>query len=177
MVYQLQAVNDFVCEWDVEFLNILYDYKLEETFNKDVKKIFMHLFIRELNKKLSNSNFYLYYNPELCDNCGFKDMYPKFKAFLEKLCVKMGKMTNRVIKLNLPVPESSVEFNKLDGEIQDTLLLAGQPPNVKLLRKFLKTHSMKDLYKNLHYPSATVSKPATYYVPKERLSYQNVIHD
>jgi hypothetical protein len=156
MLHSFESIDFFLYSIETEIINSLYEYKLLEKFDKNTKKIFFFLFVKNFTEKIktSSESHIFYYDKNLSDSHELFNYYSKIDVqnFIEKILNKMKKMTNKIIflKQKTTLPETSF-ISELDGSVVDELMLLQQkkPANPKELKSFLKENNLKDLFSSL----------------------------
>lgn len=156
MIHEFISIDQFITSFEPKLMNLLYDYNLLDKFNLDVKKVILHLFVLNFNNKITNRKLLFYHNHILADNHELLKYYNKDKLniFINKVCAKLKKTTNRLFFITNKKPIPSWDFfDKLDGEIQDEIILLrnNENPDPKKLKEFLHTCKLEDLFDNLNH--------------------------
>jgi hypothetical protein len=154
MTYDFKSIDQIISDLETHLINTLFDYNLLSKFDINVKKIMMYFLIQSINDNLHNHNLFIFHNHSLNPNHELFNHYPKDKIdiFINKICVKLKKTTNRVffIKNNTTIP-STGKLDELDGSVLDEVILLNneKEPDRKKLKFFLQKHNLKDMFDSI----------------------------
>jgi len=154
MTYKFESIDEFLFSIETEIINILYDYNLLIKFTPDVKKVIMYVFIYNFNERMHNNVGIFYHTKELSNNHELMNYFEKSKldAFINKICVKLKKVTHKIIfvKPTIIIPSES-RIDDLDGSIVDELVLMdySKPIDVKSLRHFLDNNRLGHMFESM----------------------------
>jgi len=155
MRYDFILMEDFFKMWQIEYINLLNSCDLLEKFTPDSKKLFIYLFITNLNIFLKQNNLLFYHinklTPEL-EIFNYID-YKKFNIFFNKVVNKIRLLTGRIFTIaqsEKSLVKQSTHLHELDGCIQDEILLLSsielKPKNIK---KFLAELNLSGIFKDM----------------------------
>lgn len=155
MVHTFQSIDTFLYSIENEITDCLFEYKLLEKLDRNVKKIIFYYFVKNYGERIKEDPDLLFFH----DHCFTEDhelfkLYDRDKTtvFLNKICVKLKRVTNRLffLKNMTRVPEKA-HVHDLDGGVVDEVLLlkVQNPVDPKKLKSFLEENSLKDLFSGL----------------------------
>jgi hypothetical protein len=154
MQYDFKSIDQIITELEIPLINTLFDCNLLSKFDINVKKIIMYFLIQSINDNLHNHKLFIYHNHTLQSNHELFNHYPKDKIdnFINKICVKLKKTTNRVffVKNNTTIPLTG-KLDELDGAVLDEVILLNneKEPDRKKLKSFLQKHNLKDMFDSI----------------------------
>jgi len=155
MQYQFVLLEDFFKSWQIEYINLLETCGLLGKFTPDCKKIMLYLFLTNINKLLENKQLLFYHVEQLSPDLEvfqFID-YDKFNAFFNKVVYKIRSLTGKIFMLSQTkrsLIQQANHVSELDGCIQDEILVLGTiEPNPKLLKDFLSSLNLKEIFKDM----------------------------
>lgn len=151
MQHRFISIDEFIASFEVELLDIYYEYGLLEKFDRTAKKVFLWIFIQKLNDLLHDKTVILYFNGRISENHELNKhfMHDKLNKFIEQICFRVKKHINRLIFVS---PNTVIDSTKeLDGEIIDELILLNNEkfPDLKKLKDFLQKHNLTEMFASL----------------------------
>ena len=98
MTHEFSSIDQFISSFEVELINILYDYNLLQKFNLDAKKVILYFFVKKFNDRMTNTKLLFYHSHELDSEHELLKYYDKtsLNNFINKICVKIKKTTTRL---------------------------------------------------------------------------------
>lgn len=145
------SIDEFFDSFEVELLNLLYDYGLLEKFDKTAKKVILYVFIQKLNDLLHDKSVLLYSNKNLASTFKILNHFPhdKLNQFIVQICFTVKKHTKRLIFVSPKT--TTIDSKDIDGEIVDELILLQnqKEPDLKKLKDFLVKHNLKDMFASI----------------------------
>ena len=155
MIYTFENIDRFLYSIEKEIIDVLFEYKLLSKLDRNVKKIIFFYFVKRFGDKISNNNDLLFFHDNtFSENHELFNYYEKEKLinFLNKICTKLKKVTNKIffLKKKMDLPNTAF-LNELEGSVMDEVLLLSvkSPVDPKILKSFLDENSLKDLFCNL----------------------------
>lgn len=155
MIYTFENIDRFLYSIEKEIIDVLFEYKLLSKLDRNVKKIIFFYFVKRFGDKISNNNDLLFFHDNtFSENHELFNYYEKEKLinFLNKICTKLKKVTNKIffLKKKMDLPNTAF-LNELEGSVMDEVLLLSikSPVDPKKLKSFLDENSLKDLFCNL----------------------------
>jgi len=155
MIYTFENIDRFLYSIEKEIIDVLFEYKLLSKLDRNVKKIIFFYFVKRFGDKISNNNDLLFFHDNtFSENHELFNYYEKEKLinFLNKICTKLKKVTNKIFFLKKKIDLPNTAFlNELEGSVMDEVLLLSikSPVDPKKLKSFLDENSLKDLFCNL----------------------------
>lgn len=153
MIFKFQSIDDLLKSCEKEIIDYLYDCNLIEKWNKDTKKVIFYFFTRKfLQTIIDDEDMFFHHCKKLSTEHELFKYYDhdQLTKYLNSLCNKMSKMTNRVVcfRTMTEIPESG-SLENLDGSIIDEILLLENKgkPSLEVIYDFLNKNNLKDLYK------------------------------
>lgn len=155
MIYTFENIDRFLYSIEKEIIDVLFEYKLLSKLDRNVKKIIFFYFVKRFGDKISNNGDLLFFHDNtFSENHELFCYYEKEKLinFLNKICTKLKKVTNKIffLKKKMDLPNTAF-LNELEGSVMDEVLLLSikSPVDPKKLKSFLDENSLKDLFCNL----------------------------
>jgi hypothetical protein len=155
MIYTFENIDRFLYSIEKEIIDVLFEYKLLSKLDRNVKKIIFFYFVKRFGDKISNNNDLLFFHDNtFSENHELFNYYEKEKLinFLNKICTKLKKVTNKIFFLKKKIDLPNTAFlNELEGSVMDEVLILSikSPVDPKKLKSFLDENSLKDLFCNL----------------------------
>jgi hypothetical protein len=155
MQYSFESIDDFLTSIETDIINVLFDYKLLDKFDRNVKKIIFHFFVRKFGERINlNKDLLFFHSRSFQDSHELFKYYDKEKltVFLNKICVKLKKLTKRILFLNQEtILPNNAFINDLEGNVVDEILLlkAKDTVDLKKLKSFLDENSLTELFCSL----------------------------